>query len=113
MDENIHSANKVELIYVIPWRLNFLTIALFNNLYGQKPEEKPGQNFPAEKLTVHITQECAFPGEVVWFKIYCTSPLYPEVELSRMAYIELVNSDNASLLRKKILLEGGEGEGAF
>ncbi|VAW23004.1 hypothetical protein MNBD_BACTEROID01-2230 [hydrothermal vent metagenome] len=89
------------------------TIALFNNLYGQKPEEKPGRNFPAEKLTVHITQECAFPGEVVWFKIYCTSPLYPEVELSRMAYIELVNSDNASLLRKKILLEGGEGEGAF
>ncbi len=90
-----------------------LTIALFNNLYGQKPGAKAGQNFPAEKLTVHISQKCVFPGEVAWFKIYCTSPLYPKVELSRMAYIELVNSDNASLLRKKILLECGEGKGEF
>lgn len=70
-------------------------------------------HFPAEKLAVHLTQTCLFPGEVLGFKMYCTNPLFPELELSRVAFIELVSEQNASILRKKILLEQGGGEGCF
>ena len=96
----------------------FITITLFLTLFLQgkmfsQPVMKTGGDLPEEQLTVHLSRNCLFAGEVAWFKIYCTSPLSPRIELSRMAYIELVNPGNASILRKKILLTGGEGTGEF
>ncbi len=82
-----------------------------NDLFSQVASAKENARYPVEKMTVQLTHTCAFTGEVVWFKIYCTSPLFPAVELSRMAYIELVNDDNASVIREKILLTHGEGRG--
>ena len=98
------------IILIIVW---LHSIALLNNLFGQNAGEQINTKYPAEELTVHLSQQCVFSGEVLWFKIYCTSPLFPEEELSRMAYIELVSDENEALMRKKILLKGGEGDGEF
>lgn len=70
-------------------------------------------NCPNEKIELHLSQESLFSGELLWFKVYCTSPLFPKEELSSLAFIELVNNDNASVLREKILLKHGEGSGEF
>ena len=86
---------------------------VWRSVDAQNAAKDDGSKYPAEELTVQLTNQCAFAGEVLWFKIYCTSPLFPATELSRLAYIELVNSDNASLIRKKILLTDGNGKGEF
>jgi hypothetical protein len=80
---------------------------------GQAKFDETGIRYPAEEIQVHITQTYLFPGEVLGFKFYCTNPLFPELELSRIAFIELVSDRNTSVLRKKILLERGTGSGVF
>jgi len=89
------------------------SIVFCHFIYGQETVNQSELNYPAEDIEVHLTQTCLFPGEVMGFKIYCTNPLFPELELSRMAFIELVSDRNASILRKKILLEHGAGGGEF
>jgi hypothetical protein len=100
-----------------------LVIAVFLlgiDLFGQHTVEtrliaslrSPG-NCPQEKIAVHISQESVFSGELVWFKIYCTSTVIPREKLSSLAFIELISGENSSILRKKILLEQGEGSGEF
>jgi len=84
-----------------------------NDLFAQNADQPSGRNCPQEKMEVHISHGSAFPGELVWFKIYCTSPLLPADNLSSLAFIELVSSENSSILRKKILLNRGEGMGEF
>ncbi len=93
----------------------FLTVIILfcNAICGQELVNQSGLIYPAEELEVHLTQTCLFPGEVVGFKIYCTNPLFPELELSRMAFIELVSDRNTSIIRKKILLTRGVGGGEF
>ncbi|KPL16306.1 MAG: hypothetical protein AMS26_05135 [Bacteroides sp. SM23_62] len=88
-------------------------ILLCHAISGQKNADQPVIRYPAEEIQVHLTQTFLFPGEILGFKIYCTNPLFPELELSRIAFIELVSDRNTSVLRKKILLEHGAGSGEF
>ncbi len=93
--------------------ITFILLIVLNNLYSQNAVKQIDSEYPVEDLTIHLSQKIILPGEVIWFKIYCTSPLYPEVELSRMAYIELSDSKNEALLREKIILNKGVGNGEF
>ncbi len=94
--------------------INLLITVLFcHSLYGQKAAGPSPVEYPREMMKVHLSQTCLFPGEVLAFKIYCTNPFFPELELSRMAFIELVSDLNVPVLRKKILLEQGRGKGEF
>ena len=88
-------------------------ILFWNNLSGQNVKRLPAVNCPEEKIQVHLTQESVFSGEILWFKIYCTSFLFPAEGLSSLAFIELVSSENTSIIRKKILLKHGKGLGEF
>ena len=85
----------------------------YHPVYGQESDDQLVIQYPEEEIQVHLTQTFLFPGEVLGFKIYCTNPLFPELELSRIAFIELVSDRNTSVLRKKILLEQGAGGGVF
>ena len=87
-------------------------LLFYQPIYGQS-DDQPVIPYPAEEIHVHLTQTILFPGEVLGFKIYCTNPLFTELELSRIAFIELVSDRNTSVLRKKILLEHGAGDGEF
>lgn len=93
----------------------FITaVILFRNgLFGQDAQKLSVGNCPEEIMQVHISQQSVFPGELLWFKVYCSSALFPKEELSSLAFIELVSSENTSILRKKILLQHGEGLGEF
>jgi hypothetical protein len=83
------------------------------NSSGQPVIQQSKTNCPHENIVVHLSHESAFTGEICWFKIYCTSSLFPALELSQIAYIELVGNENTSLIRKKIRLTRGEGMGDF
>jgi hypothetical protein len=99
---------KIKIVFLFT-----AVILLWNNLSGQNSKKPPDVNCPEEKIQLHLTQECVFSGEILWFKIYCTSFLFPAEGLSSLAFIELVSSENTSIIRKKILLKHGEGPGEF
>lgn len=73
------------------------------------PQSAPG--YPPESIQVHLSETCLFPGAVLGFKIYCTNPFFPEVDLSKIAFIELLGEQHTPILRKKILLKNGSGNG--
>jgi hypothetical protein len=71
------------------------------------------QSCPNEKLELHVSMETLFTGETAGFKVYCTSAVFPRVEISSVAYIELVSPENTSVVRQQILLKHGTGEGVM
>lgn len=67
-----------------------------------------------EKIFVHTDKETYLAGELLWFKIYCTdgsnnNPL----DISKVAYIELLDSKHNPVLQAKIAMEKGMGSGSF
>jgi hypothetical protein len=85
----------------------------WNYSLGQYSEGQTAINCPKEEIQVHLSHASVFTSELCWFKVYCTSPLSSEEELSTLAFIELIGEDNASILRKRILLKHGKGQGEF
>ena len=92
----------------------FLTcvIICLNDLAGQNNDLNLQPNCPKEKFEIILSQESAFTNEIIWFKIYCVSSLFPD-DISSIAFIELVSSENTAIIRKKVLLKHGEGKGEF
>ncbi len=82
-------------------------------LSGQNGHSPDTALLPAEVLELHLARTCYFPEEVVAYAVYCTNPLFPELELSRLAFVELISEQNTPLVRQKILLEQGCGAGSF
>ena len=72
------------------------------------------QNSIKEKIFVHSDKSFYVVGEIVWFKLYIVnaSTLAP-LELSKVAYVEILDSANKHLLQAKILLTNAEGNGSF
>lgn len=82
-------------------------------LSGQDGHSPDTALLPAEVLELHLARTCYFPEEVVAYAVYCTNPLFPELELSRLAFVELISEQNTPLVRQKVLLEQGCGAGSF
>ena len=67
-----------------------------------------------EKMYVHTDKESYLAGEMIWFKLY-TVEAYTNrpINLSKIAYVELLDSENKAVLQAKIVMEGGNGNGYF
>ena len=53
-------------------------------------------------------------GEIVWFKLYIVNAFTnAPLELSKVAYVEILDSANKHLLQAKIFLTRAEGNGSF
>ncbi len=85
--------------------LLFVFAAVFQ-LSGQVAD----RNLPRETLKLHVSQELLFPGDVVWFSVFCRNSFDDNRELSQLVFVELINSKNASVERKKVNLFNGFGE---
>jgi hypothetical protein len=71
-----------------------------------------GQNIglPKEKITTHLSENCLFPGETLWLKIYVSNlDDLPAKQISRLAFVEFVDNQNTTLIRKKVILNEGIG----
>jgi hypothetical protein len=90
-----------------------LLIGIINQASCQTIVNKIPISCPEEKIQIHFSHESAFSGEIVWFKVYCVSSLFPSTEISKLAFIEMVNDQNIAVVKKRILLEHGEGTGEF
>ena len=67
-----------------------------------------------EKIFVHTDKDFYVAGEIAWFKLYAVdASSHKPLELSKVAYVELLDSANKHLLQAKIALDNAEGNGSF
>lgn len=93
---------------------------LHGNLTAQKIEDVI-QRFDSsrwqnlrEKLFVHTDKNFYMAGEILWFKIYATDATKQRpLDLSKIAYVELLNQDHKPVLQAKIALNQATGNGSF
>jgi hypothetical protein len=67
---------------------------------------------PREEIFLHSDREEYIAGEYLWFNIYLINRQTTETsQYSRLAYFEILNSENRPVAQKRILLNGGSGPG--
>ncbi len=107
------------------FKTSILTVLIFlflQNLSGQVKydmSEYIKQKFlaftkavPREEIYLHTDREEYIAGEYMWFSIYLADRQSSKPSLnSRIAYFELLNSENRPVVQKRILLVNGTGPG--
>jgi hypothetical protein len=69
---------------------------------------------PQEKIYVHVAQELFITGETLWFKAYYVDGAqHHPMNVSKVAYVEILDLENRPILQTKIGLKNGEGHGSF
>ena len=67
-----------------------------------------------EKVYLHTDKKFYLAGEIIWFKIYYVDGVsYPALNLSKVAYVEIVDRNQKPVLQAKISLTGKGGSGTF
>ena len=67
-----------------------------------------------EKLYVHTDKNFYLAGELLWFKIYnVDGARYQPVNLSKIAYVEILDRENKPVMQAKVPLTKGKGNGSF
>lgn len=67
-----------------------------------------------EKAFVHTDKESYVAGELMWFKVYLVdAATHLPSEVSKVAYIELVDERNRPMVQAKVPIHKGTGSGSF
>ncbi|GAB4032216.1 hypothetical protein [Spirosoma gilvum] len=67
-----------------------------------------------EKIFVHTDQGFYLTGETMWFKIYYVDgSFHKPLDLSKVAYIELLDKEQKSVLQTKVSLTANGGDGTL
>lgn len=101
--------------------LNILLHAFFNAVAQPSSLDSLQKKFDAyrkqalyEKIYAHTDRNLYFTGEHIWYKIYAVDgSFHKPLDLSKVAYVELLDSENKPVLQAKIELTGGAGNGSF
>ena len=76
--------------------------------------ETYGNQTLQEKLFVHTDRSFYLTGEVMWFRFfYVDGMLHGPLDVSKVAYLELLDKDQKSVLQTKVSLEAGKGIGSL
>ena len=68
----------------------------------------------SEKIYAHTDKNYYLAGEILWFKLDNTDATFHKpADLSKVAYVELLDSANKPVLQAKIGLRNGEGNGSL
>lgn len=88
------------------------TFVIGQNNYSAKPISQI--NTIEETLYVHCNTTTLLTGETLLFKIYSLNPLQKKLSpISKIGYVELLDEGNKSVLKQKIALKNGTGQGDF
>jgi hypothetical protein len=67
-----------------------------------------------EKLYVHIDRTTYLAGELLWFKIYYVDAnFYKPLNISKVAYVEILDKNNEAVVQTKVELKNGTGNGTL
>ncbi len=87
-----------------------IVICFYNNAIGQLRNE----NYSKERMFLHTDKNTYLAGEIGWFKLYNTDAATKlPSDISKIAYIELLDNNNAAVIQEKIALSTGKGNGSL
>ena len=67
-----------------------------------------------EKLFAHTDKSFYIAGEILWFKLYnVDASSHQPVTISKVAYVDILDSANRFVVQGKVALTDGEGKGSF
>lgn len=67
-----------------------------------------------EKVFMHTDKNAYIAGEIIWFKIYDINATTNTLsDLSKVAYVEILDATNKPLLQSKVALKKGEGDASL
>ncbi|MFM9911270.1 MAG: hypothetical protein ACKVOW_18170 [Chitinophagaceae bacterium] len=67
-----------------------------------------------EKIYLHSDKDVYLAGEICWFKLYNVNAFFNSpVSVSKIAYVEVLDNNNKPVLKAKISLRNGTGNGSF
>ena len=67
-----------------------------------------------EKIYAHLDRNFYLTGETLWFKIYVVDgSFHKPLNVSKVAYVEILDEANLSVLQAKVELADGSGSGSF
>jgi len=104
--------------------LFFSLICLFSNVTGFSQSNtfqsvvsqfnQFNQETLPEKLFLHVDRPAYVSGETMWFKVYYVDGLrHQPLNMSKIAYVEVLNQEQQAVLQGKIALQAGTGNGSF
>lgn len=72
------------------------------------------ENAMQEKVYAHLSQNFFLTGETLWFSVYVVDgTLHKPLDVSKVAYAEILDKANFPVLQAKIRLTDGRGNGSF
>ncbi|MDF2187174.1 hypothetical protein [Paraflavitalea sp. CAU 1676] len=72
------------------------------------------KNTLPEKTYVHTDKGFYLAGEILWFKVYYVNGNNNKpVDLSKIAYVELLDKEHKPVMQAKVALANGQGSGSF
>lgn len=72
------------------------------------------QNISQEKIFVHLNTSFLITGEFLYYKVYCINNETKDLsKFSKIAYVELINSNKEIVFKHKVILKNGMGQGDF
>lgn len=73
-----------------------------------------GEQVLQEKLYMHVDRNFYLAGDILWCKVYVVdASLHQPLNISKVAYVEVLDENNAPVLQAKISLEKGTGNGSL
>ena len=67
-----------------------------------------------EKIFTHTDKDLYVAGDIVWFKLYVVNADDNKpIDLSKLAYVEILNADQKPILQTKVELDKGIGNGSL
>ncbi len=67
-----------------------------------------------EKIYLHTSKSFYLSGEILWFKVYCLDGnTHQLLDLSKVAYIDLLDNNGTAVIQIKVKLENGTGNGSI
>lgn len=80
----------------------------------QKSFKQYNDHVLQEKMYVHTDKNFYLTGEILWFKIYnVDAGLNTPLNISKVAYVDVLDEANNAVLQAKISLDKGKGNGSF
>lgn len=80
----------------------------------QQRFEKFSSNSAQEKIYVHTDKNFYVAGEIIWFKLYyLDGATHQKLDLSKVAYIEILDRGYKPVLQAKVSLTADGGSGSF
>ena len=67
-----------------------------------------------EKLFVHADRSFYLTGEIMWFRLFdVDGSIHRPLDISKVAYLELLNSEQKAVLQTKVSMDTGKGMGSL